>query len=136
MRFPATCLTVAVMLAGHPASAQYVKGNDAVTMNGGAKTVETPRAPATVGKPCGASANCHAGAWRMVETNDGLVECTEPWARPGTCRASSFGSEKLRRVWVVKRGPDWLQCQFPDVKSYCAPMFGRPPANLPSDAIQ
>ena len=77
-----------------------------------------------------------AGAWRMVETDTGLMECTEPYARPGACRTSSYGSQKLTRVWVVKRNNEWAQCQYPDLASKCTPMFARPPANLPVDAIQ
>ena len=72
----------------------------------------------------------------MVETSAGLMECTEPWARDGACRASTYGQQKLRRVWVVRRGGEWLQCQYPDLGSRCAPMKARPPANLPADALQ
>jgi len=117
-------------LAAH---AQYVKGNEA-TQPG--KKVETPRVPSSVSKVCEANAKCHAGAWRMVETDSGLMECTEPWARPGSCRTSSYGSQKLARVWVVKRNNEWAQCQYPDLGSKCTPIFARPPANLPFDAVQ
>ena len=117
-------------LAAH---AQYVKGNEA-TRTG--KKVETPPVPSSVSKVCEANAKCHAGAWRMVETDSGLMECTEPWARPGSCRASSYGSQKLARVWVVKHNNEWAQCQYPDLGSKCTPIFARPPANLPFDAVQ
>ena len=117
-------------LAAH---AQYVKGNEA-TQPG--KKVETPPVPSSVSKVCEANAKCHAGAWRMVETDSGLMECTEPWARPGSCRTSSYGSQKLARVWVVKRNNEWAQCQYPDLGSKCTPIFARPPANLPFDAVQ
>lgn len=117
-------------LAAH---AQYVKGNEA-TQPG--KKVETPPVPSSVSKVCEANAKCHAGAWRMVETDSGLMECTEPWARPGSCRTSSYGSQKLARVWVVKRNNEWAQCQYPDLSSKCTPIFARPPANLPFDAVQ
>ncbi|MCV2354016.1 hypothetical protein LNV09_07530 [Paucibacter sp. B2R-40] len=123
-------------LVSTPAEAQFVKGNDAVKVTAAGTKVETPPVPASVSKVCGADANCHAGSWRMIETAAGLVECTEPWARPGSCRGSSYGAQKLSRVWVVKRGKDWLQCQYPDLQSKCTPMFVRPPANLPFDAIQ
>lgn len=123
-------------LLGTGAHAQFVKGNEAVKVTAAGKKVETPPMPGSVGKVCGANSNCHAGSWRMVETESGLVECTEPWARPDSCRASSYGTQKLRRLWVVKRGSDWLQCQYPDLGSKCVPMFARPPANLPFDAVQ
>lgn len=127
-------------LACLAAQAQYVKGNEAVKTTAAGKTVETPAMPATGPmrntKPCPASASCFAGAWLMVETQDGLVECTEAYARAGTCRTSTCGSKKASRLWVVKRGNEWLQCQYPDLGSKCVNMFARPPANMPFDAVQ
>ena len=123
-------------LACLAAQAQYVKGNEAVQKTATGMTTSRPPVPASVGKVCDATAKCYAGAWRMVETDAGLQECTEPFARPGSCRASTYGAQKLSRVWVVKRGNEWQQCQFPDLASKCTPIFARPPANLPSDAVQ
>lgn len=121
--------------------AQFVKGNEAVkVMPDGSKRVETAPLPTTgpvrSSKPCEATAGCNAGSWHMVETTDGLLECTEAYARPSTCRASSYGSTKLSRLWVVKSGGNWLQCQYPYLGSKCVNMFARPPANLPYDAVQ
>lgn len=121
--------------------AQFVKGNEAVKiMPDGTKRIETPPLPTTgpirTTKPCAAAEKCHGGAWLMVETKDGLVECTEAYARAGSCRASSYGTTKLLRLWVVKSGDNWLQCQLPDVASKCVNMFARPPANLPYPAAQ
>lgn len=133
MRTIATLVLATIALFSLAAHAQYVKGNEA-TQPG--KKVETPPVPSSVSKVCEANAKCHAGAWRMVETDSGLMECTEPWARPGSCRTSSYGSQKLARVWVVKRNKEWAQCQYPDLGSKCTPIFARPPANLPFDAVQ
>ncbi len=121
--------------------AQFVKGNEAVKiMPDGTKRIETPplptKGPIRSTKPCAAAEKCHGGAWLMVETKDGLVECTEAYARAGSCRASSYGTTKLLRLWVVKSGDNWLQCQLPDVASKCVNMFARPPANLPYPAAQ
>lgn len=116
--------------------AQYVKGNEAVTSTAKGKTIETPPVPASVGKVCAATGTCYAGSWHMVETERGLVECTEAFARAGSCRTSTYGTEKLRRLWVVKKGRTWLQCQYPDLGSKCVELFARPPANLPYDALQ
>jgi len=132
----ASLVVASFSLLGAAAQAQYVKGNEAVTVNAKGKKVETPPVPASVGKVCGADAKCHASSWRMVETDAGLVECTEAYARPSSCRGSTYGTQKLPRLWVVKRGSEWLQCQYPDLNSKCVPMFARPPANLPVDAIQ
>lgn len=136
-------VVVTAVLAFGPSAtfAQFVKGNEAVkVMPDGTKRVETPPLPTTgpirSAKPCIAAENCHGGAWLMVETKDGLLECTEAYARPGTCRASSYGTTKLLRLWVVKSGGNWLQCQLPDVASKCVNMFARPPGNLPYPAAQ
>jgi hypothetical protein len=134
-------LTVAsFILVGPAAQAQHVKGNEAVKVTATGTKVETPPLPTTgpirSTKPCLAAGNCNAGAWLMVETADGLLECTEAYARPGTCRASTYGDKKISRLWVVKRGSDWLQCQYPDLGSKCVNMFARPPANLPFSAVQ
>lgn len=123
------------------ASAQFVKGNEAVrTLPDGTKKVETPPLPATgpirSTNPCAAADKCHGGAWLMLETSEGLVECTEAYARTGTCRTSSYGTTKLMRLWVVKSDKKWLQCQLPDLGSKCVDMFARPPANLPFPAAQ
>jgi len=122
--------------AGAAAYAQAVNGNEAVTTTGKGKVVELPPVQASVGKPCAANANCHAGAWHMVETSEGLRECTEPHARPTTCRASTYRQQKLARMWVVKTQGRWRWCQYPDLGSKCVDMFARPPANLPYHAVQ
>ena len=136
MKLVATLVFASVTLFGTGAHAQFVKGNEAVQTTAGGSRVETPPVRASVGKVCAANGTCQAGSWRMVETNSGLVECTEPYAREGSCRKSTYGAHKLRRVWVVKKGQTWLQCQYPDMNSTCAEMFARPPANMPFDALQ
>lgn len=134
-------LGLSIAAASTTSVAQFVKGNEAVqVMANGSRKVELAPLPATGPirnvKPCAADVPCHAGSWHMVETTGGLRECTEAYARPGTCRNSSYGTTKLSRLWVVKVGGTWLQCQYPDVASKCVNMFARPPANLPYDAVQ
>ncbi len=120
-----------------PASAQFVKGNEAVQVRMGHPRVETAPVPAAgTSKPCEATRGCHAGPWLMVETAEGLQECTEVYARLGTCRASTYGTQRISRLWVVKAGGKWLQCQYPDLGSKCVEVFARPPANLPYHAVQ
>ena len=139
VQFIVVCASLVV--GSSVAFAQFVKGNEAVKVAAdGTKKVETPPMPTTgplrSTKPCAAADKCHGGAWLMVETKDGLVECTEAYARPGSCRASSYGSTKFMRLWVVKSGGKWLQCQLPDTASKCVDMFARPPSNLPFPAVQ
>jgi hypothetical protein len=132
MRHPKLALGASTLLLSTTVHAQFVKGNEAV-MDG---KVETPPIPASVGKVCAAAARCHAGAWHMVETASGLLECTEPYARQTACRASTYGAQKLPRLWIVKTKSVWRWCQYPDLSARCVDMFARPPANLPYDAVQ
>lgn len=125
---------VALTLAATTASAQFVKGNEAVkVMPDGTKKVETPpTAGALLAKPCpAATPGCSGGGWKMVETPEGLMECTEVYARPTTCRTSTYGSEKRSRVWVVKTGSEWKHCQYPDLGKACVSI-----KSLPSPAVQ
>jgi hypothetical protein len=119
--------------------AQFVKGNAAVQeLPGGGHKVQIAPLPSAMrtAQPCRADGGCKAGPWHMVETTSGLMECTEAFARPGTCRPSTYGTTKVARLWIVKVKDVWLQCQYPDLGSKCVPMFARPPANLPYDAVQ
>ncbi len=116
------------------ATAQFVKGNEAVkVMPDGTSRVETPpTAGALLAKPCpAAEPACSGGGWKMVETREGLMECTEVYARTGTCRASTYGAEKRSRVWIVKKGAQWMHCQYPDMSSKCVSIKA-----LPSGAVQ
>jgi len=114
--------------------AQFVKGNAAVTMAAdGSRKVETPpTSGALLAKPCPASdPACSGGGWKMVETSDGLMECTEVYARSTTCRPSTYGGEKRPRVWVVKSGGQWKHCSYPDLSKGCVSL-----KSLPSPVVQ
>ena len=120
---------VAMALAAATASAQFVKGNEAVkVMPDGTKKVETPPLPtASLGAPCpAAKSGCAGGGWKMLESQSGLVECTEVFARPGTCRESTYGTEKRSRVWIVKVKGEWTQCERPDISGKCISLKGFP----------
>lgn len=141
MNHAARILAAALACLATAVSAQFVKGNAAVRiLPDGSRQVETPpmptSGPASKTKPCKVDANCHAAAWLMVETAGGLRECTEAYARDGTCRDSTYGAKKALRLWVIKSGGQWLQCQRPDPSSKCVDMFAGPPDNLPFPALQ
>jgi hypothetical protein len=132
----ARSFSVAAMLAfmAGSAAAQFVKGNEAVNvMPDGAKKVETPPLPsATLGAPCPASkSGCAGGGWKMLESTAGLVECTEVFARPGTCRPSTYGAERRSRSWIVKVKGQWMQCPLPDVGGTCVSL-----KSFPVSAVQ
>lgn len=46
----------------------------------------------------------------MIETQDGLVQCVMPYVVAKACQASSFGSEKRNRTWVVLKDGEWRGC--------------------------
>jgi hypothetical protein len=124
----------ALAVASTPTPAQFVKGNEAVkVMPDGTKRVETPpTAGALLAKPCPADqSGCSGGGWRMVETSEGLMECTEVYARPTTCRPSTYGTEKRSRLWVVKTGSQWMNCQYPELSTKCVSI-----KSLPYSAVQ
>lgn len=135
MKLVQTLVMGAAIVATSTASvAQFVKGNEAVkVMADGSRKVETPpTAGALLAKPCPAATDgCTGSGWRMVETVDGLRECTEIYVRPGTCRASTYGSEKRSRLWIVKTKSQWMQCQYPSLESKCVSTKA-----LPYSAVQ
>jgi len=125
---------IALALAATGAFAQFVKGNEAVQRGpDGTVSVETPPLPkATLWPPCAATRpECTTAGWKMVETKAGIRECTEFYARPGTCRASSFGTEKRPRQWIVKSKGQWLQCERPELGSRCISLQA-----LPNSVVQ
>src|SRR3990167_8400130 len=120
---------IALALATSAASAQFVKGNEAVkVMTDATKKVEVPPLPSVaLGSPCPATkSGCAGGGWKMLESQSGLVECTEVFARPGTCRVSTYGTEKRSRVWIVKFKGEWTQCERPDISGKCVSLKAFP----------
>ena len=127
-------IAAALYFAGASALAQFVKGNEAIkVLPDGTKNVETPPLPsATLGNACpAAKSGCAGGGWKMLESVGGLVECTEVFARKGTCRPSTYGSEKRSRVWIVKTKSGWMQCQLPAIRAKCVSQ-----TSLPISAVQ
>ena len=125
---------IADALAASAASAQFVKGNEAVrVMTDGTQKVEVPPLPSVaLGSPCpAAKPGCAGGGWKMLESNSGLVECTEVFARPTTCRPSTYGVEKRSRAWIVKIKGQWMQCAQPDISGKCVSL-----KSLPVSAVQ
>ena len=137
--FTGTCACTTIALFAVGAHAKFVKGDEAVqqTLAGG-KRVATPSisaAPAEL-KLCEATAGCYGVALHMLATRRGLVECAEPYARPGGCRTSTDGKATLSRLWVANVRGRWLKCHLPDLSRRCVPMFARPPAIRPVSAAQ
>lgn len=125
---------IAMVITTGAASAQYVKGNEAVRlMPNGTTAVDVPLLPrVSLGAPCpAAKPGCAAGGWKMLEGADGLLECTEVFARPTTCRPSTFGKEKRSRVWIVKVKGAWMQCAEPTISNRCVSL-----TKLPVSAVQ
>lgn len=130
----ALATSIACVLGAADATAQFVKGNEAVkVLADGSRKVQTPpTAGALLAEPCpAANPGCVNSGWKMVETSQGLVECTEVFARPSTCRASTYGAEKRSRVWIVKLKGEWMQCERPDIGGKCIGLKA-----LPISAVQ
>jgi hypothetical protein len=53
------------------------------------------------------------------------------YARPTTCKTSTFGTEKKTRLWVVKAKSQWLHCQRPRIDDGCVSI-----KSLPTAAVQ
>lgn len=125
---------ITLALATSAASAQSVKGNEAIrVMADGTKKVEVPPLPSVpLGTSCpAAKPGCAGGGWKMLESDSGLVECTEVFARPTTCRPSTYGVEKRSRAWIVKVKGQWMQCAQPDISGKCVSL-----KSLPVSAVQ
>ncbi|WP_439113325.1 hypothetical protein [Hydrogenophaga sp.] len=125
---------IALALGTSAALAQFVKGNEAVrVMADGTHKVEVPPLPSVaLGSPCPAiKPGCAGGGWKMLESYSGLVECTEVFARPTTCRPSTYGVEKRSRTWIVKVKGQWMQCAQPDISGKCVSL-----KSLPVSAVQ
>ena len=125
---------IALALAASAASAQFVKGNEAVrVMTDGTKKVEVPPLPSVaLGSPCPANKpGCAGGGWEMLDRDSGLVGCTQVFARPTTCRPSTYGVEKRSRTWIVKVNGQWVQCAQPDISGNCVNL-----KSLPVSAVQ
>lgn len=125
---------IALVLGSSAVSAQFVKGNEAVhVMTDGTKKVDVPPLPTvSLGSPCPATKpGCAGGGWKMLESEAGLVECTEIFARPTTCRPSTYGNEKRSRIWIVKVKGQWVQCAQPDISGKCVSL-----KSFPISAVQ
>jgi hypothetical protein len=94
--------------------------NEAVTVDEhGRRRVELP--PGSNSKPLVHQPVPPAGGVvYMIETERGLVECSGRVYRRDECRASSIGSIRMIRAWVVKRQGKWLQCGGPEASARCA----------------
>ena len=109
---------VALALAATTASAQFVKGNEAVkVMPDGTKKVETPPLPSRPrsAQPCAAdkpAAPAAAGRWSKPRT--GFAECTEVYARPGDlpCHRPT-ARRSVSRLWIVKTGASGCSASTP-----------------------
>lgn len=117
------------LVTATPAHAQFVQGNEAVTvLPDGHRKVDLPPMPRNGLPPLCPHENpvCAKGGWMMVETPQGLQECTDIQARSGACRPSTYGKQKLYRRWIVKAKGHWLQCEWPSLDNRCVSLTALP----------
>ncbi len=133
MKHTATAtISLALLLSSSLAQAQaisgpnvYAEGNEAVGKEAaGNRKVELPPAPVgRSGKPQLLNPTpmpvTSSGFVYMIETNDGLTECSHADIRSGECQPSTIGTKKRSRIWVVKRNAKWWLCGSPARSAEC-----------------
>ena len=56
----------------------------------------------------------------MIQTNDGLVECSGRVYRIGECAPAGSIKRPAPRQWIVKRHGTWWRCASPSANAKCA----------------
>lgn len=113
--------------ASAPSAAQAALGptvayNEAVRVVGGKRVVQLP--PPSKYTPPGWSVtkpgNHYGGSSPyMVETVDGLMQCTVPFYHPVGCEPSTYGTQRKLRTWIVLREGQWEGCIGIDQPKRC-----------------
>lgn len=62
----------------------------------------------------------------MIETQDGLVQCTVPFFAKEGCEPSTFGQLKRSRTWIVLREREWQACIGIDKPKKCRAIYPKP----------
>lgn len=102
-------------------------GNEAVRIVGGKRVVEAPPVigsyrsfkPDSYSRPT--QSGNRGGEVTMIEGPDGLMACEVPVLIKTACIPSDIGTVKRSRIWLVKLGGNWQQCN-----SRVAPMVCKP----------
>jgi hypothetical protein len=102
--------------------------NEAVsTLPGGVRRVELPPGPHNEFRrpkpkdPALWNPSMRAIAY-VIDTNDGLQECMQPWIEKN-CRPYKPGAERRERAWVIKRAGQWLKCPLRDSAAGCVDYY-------------
>ncbi len=77
------------------------------------KTAETPQQAWLQGIKWDTPEREQQMGWIMVETDEGLVECTDPVYHPNQCRPSTYGQKLLSRTFLVLYRGQWMACVNP-----------------------
>lgn len=109
-------------------------GNEAVQIVNGKRVVEAPPLTATAqryvkggGKLPPPSA---AGEVFMIESPEGLVECSGTYLSSTGCVPSTLGKTKRPRFWVVKLNGAWLNCDSRAQSRKCEPASAGMPGGM------
>ncbi len=62
----------------------------------------------------------------MIETQEGLVQCTVPFFAKVGCEPSTFGQVKRSRTWIVLRAGRWDACIGIDKPTKCREIYPKP----------
>lgn len=107
------------------AAGPTVAYNEAVRIVGGKRVVElpplNPYSPKQFVPPAGSHVlRNHA---YMVETPNGLLQCTVPFYAKAGCEPSTYGSVRQRRTWVVLHKGEWKGCIGLDAPKQCRALY-------------
>lgn len=109
-------------------------GNEAVRVVNGKRVVEAPPLTATAqryvkggGKLPPPSA---AGEVYMIESPEGLVECSGTYLSSTSCIPSTLGKTKRPRFWTVKLSGAWVHCDSRASSRKCEPASAGVPGGM------
>lgn len=132
MRSKAVCLALITNATFAIAADQYMPERNEIfykDKDGTERILLPPRPVKSNGKPvaepsplrpipAGGSSEVVRGLF-MIQTQTGLIECSNAWVVESACRASSIGVLKAGRTWVVRRGGAWQHCAGPSTTARC-----------------
>ena len=109
-------------------------GNEAVQIVNGKRVVEAPPLTATAQRYVKGGGKlpppAAAGEVFMIESPEGLVECSGTYLSGTGCVPSTLGKTKRPRFWTVKLNGAWLNCDSRAASRKCEPASAGMPGGM------
>ena len=109
-------------------------GNEAVQIVNGKRVVEAPPLTATAQRYVKGGAKLPppsaAGEVFMIESPEGLVECSGTYLSGTGCVPSTLGKTKRPRFWTVKLNGVWVHCDSRAPSRKCEPASAGVPGGM------